>query len=406
MRRLRWTVSIVLAVVFVSTGVVAQEDDPFAFYEGIETSRAEDGGFVLGSPDAPVTVVVFADFMCPHCQTYVETTHEFIDTFVRDGQARLEYRLYPIVNPTYSALTAQWAECVEVQRDGAFWPAHDMLYNLAHAGEVGPDTPETLAETLGLDVEKLDACAADAAQYVTDLELGASLGVSGTPATAVRLEDGTLGWPFLRDQIFNRGGLPLNLLTEIIEAEDVSSLVMVPSPLLASLVTEDAACANPCWRGIVPGETLLTDALEIIRQDRQHVEITETSAGELDALTWRRFDSRLNEPNYIIANAEGAVDVISLVDISDYGLGEVVENLGDPAQAIGFGTEDGSAILYMIYPDIATVVMVLTAPDELLNEDSLVVGAQYLSSEALATFLEDADAVAWTGYDGFDDYLR
>lgn len=49
MRRLRWTVSIVLAVVFVSTGVVAQEDDPFAFYEGIETSRAEDGGFVLGS---------------------------------------------------------------------------------------------------------------------------------------------------------------------------------------------------------------------------------------------------------------------------------------------------------------------------------------------------------------------
>ncbi|MBK9122582.1 MAG: thioredoxin domain-containing protein [Chloroflexi bacterium] len=405
MRRLSLTVAVVLAAVFVSASVYAQGDDPLAFYDGIETSRADDGGFVLGSLDAPIAVVVFADFMCPHCQTYVETTHEFIDAFVRTGQARLEYRLYPIVHPTYSALTAQLAECAEVQRDGAFWPAHDVLYSLAGEGQIGPNTSEALAEALDLDVAKLDTCAADASQYITDLDLGTALGVSGTPATAVRLEDGTLGWAYLRDQIFNRGGLPISLLTEIVEAEDVSSVVIVPSPLLASLVT-DSGCANPCWQGITPGQTLLIDALDIIRDDRQHVEITETSTGDADALTWRRFDSRLNEPNYIIANAAGEVDIISLIDVSDYGLGDVVDNLGDPSLALGFSTDDGSAVLYIIYPDIATIVIVLTAPDDGLSEESLVVGAQYFSDDAMALLLEDAGAAEWTGYDGLDDYIR
>lgn len=405
MRRLSVMFAIVLAILFVVAGVDAQDDDVFAFYEGIEMSRAEDGGFVLGSPAAPLTIVVFADFMCPHCQTYVETTHEFIDTYVRTGQARFEYRLYPIVHPTYSSLTAQLAECAEVQRDGAFWAAHDVLYRLASDGQVGPNTAELLAESLMLDVEKLDVCAADATQYLTDLDLGTRLGVNGTPATAVRLEDGTLGWPYLRDQIYNRGGLPIALLTEIVEAEDVSSVVLVPSPLLASLVTE-SSCANPCWQGITPGKTLLSDALDIIREDRQHIEITETTAGESDALTWRRFDSRLNEPNYVIANEAGLVDIISLIDISDYGLGEVVENLGDPELALGFETDDGSAILYVIYPDIATVVIVLTDPAAGLNEDSLVVGAQYFSDEALAELLEEAGASEWTGYDSLDDYIR
>ena len=39
----------------------------FGDYAGLSTFRRADGGFVLGEPDAPVTIVAFEDFFCPHC---------------------------------------------------------------------------------------------------------------------------------------------------------------------------------------------------------------------------------------------------------------------------------------------------------------------------------------------------
>src|SRR5690606_6679828 len=125
-----------------SISAFAQDTDYFARYEDIPQSRTEDGAFVLGDPSAPVTIGEFADFMCPHCQDYQVTVHDFIEQFVTTGQARFEYRFYPIVHPTYSVFTAQIAECTEVQRDGAFWASHDLLYDLAADGRIGPTTPE------------------------------------------------------------------------------------------------------------------------------------------------------------------------------------------------------------------------------------------------------------------------
>jgi protein-disulfide isomerase len=31
-------------------------------------TRTADGGFVVGAADAPITIVEFADYACPHCQ--------------------------------------------------------------------------------------------------------------------------------------------------------------------------------------------------------------------------------------------------------------------------------------------------------------------------------------------------
>src|SRR5690606_690163 len=129
-------IMLLMTIVTLAGGVVAQDApiDYFARYEDIPQSRTEDGAFVLGDPDAPVTIVEFADFMCPHCQNYETTVHDFIEQYVTTGQARFEYRLYPIVHPTYSVFTAQIAECADVQRDGAFWASHDLLYDLASDG--------------------------------------------------------------------------------------------------------------------------------------------------------------------------------------------------------------------------------------------------------------------------------
>src|SRR4051794_33993937 len=42
-------------------------------YSDIPQSRTEDGAFVLGDPDAPITIIEFLDWGCPHCQAYKPT---------------------------------------------------------------------------------------------------------------------------------------------------------------------------------------------------------------------------------------------------------------------------------------------------------------------------------------------
>lgn len=389
-----------------SISAFAQDTDYFARYEDIPQSRTEDGAFVLGDPDAPVTIVEFADFMCPHCQDYQVTVHDFIEQFVTTGQARFEYRFYPIVHPTYSVFTAQIAECTEVQRDGAFWASHDLLYDLAADGRIGPTTPENVAGTLGLDPEKLEACLDTATQHEVDTQIGQSLGVNGTPATTVRLPDGSLGWAYLREQIWNRGGLPLNHLTAIVEAEDHSEIVVVPRPILSDLIAE-SACEAPCWRDIIPGETPIEDVADLIRADKQNIEIeTQDLEDGAQAVLWKTFNSELNDGNYVIGNAEGTVEAISLLDLSTYTLGEVITAQGEPDYALAVPNNEDSALFYAIYEEKALLVLGLIISEEGLTEDTSIVGAQYYSPSAMEELLSNAEAPAWAGYDALADYIR
>ena len=344
--------------------------------------------------------------MCPHCQNYQSTVHDFIEQYVTTGEAKFEYRLYPIVHPTYSVLTAQIAECADVQRDGAFWASHDLLYDLAADGLIGPKTAEDVSETLDLDAEKLQVCLETATQHEIDTALGASLGVNGTPATTVRLPDGSLGWAYLRDQIWNRGGLPLNYLTEIVEAEDPAEIVVVPRPLLSDLVTE-SDCEAPCWREIVPGETLIADVADIIRADRQNIEIdVQDIEGGAQAVTWKTFNTELDDGNYIVGNPDGTVEAISLLDLSQITLGEVIEAQGEPDLALAVANNEDSALFYAIYEEKALLVLGLIITEDGLTEDTSIVGAQYYAPSAMDELLSNADAPAWTGYDSLTDYIR
>jgi protein-disulfide isomerase len=56
-------------------------------YAHIPFSHTDDGAPVLGNPDAPITIIEFADFACPYCQRYEPTMQVFIDTYVATGRA-------------------------------------------------------------------------------------------------------------------------------------------------------------------------------------------------------------------------------------------------------------------------------------------------------------------------------
>lgn len=397
-----WVILLMISVMGMSN---AQAPDPFAPYQGIPMGRTADGAFVLGSPDAPVTIVEFADFMCPHCQNYHDTAAQFIQDYVKTGQARFEYRLFPIVHPTYSVYTAQLAECAEEQAQGGFWAANDVLYGLAQAGQIGPDTAETLAVSLNISAEKLDTCAATATQYQTDLEVGQAIGVSGTPATLVRNAAGELGWAYLNEQVFERGGLPLEALAFIASAENPDALVLVPQTQLSGLVGAEG-CVAPCWRDILAGETLFDGVVDFIRAERQFYEISEqTQPTGAKVVLWQSRNSGIGEPSFILSDPNGIVEVISILEVSELTLGEVLDVQGEPEYATGTRNSNGGVILYAFYPSKSMVVLAFVAPSVGLTGDAVVIGAQFFNETRFKALLNSAVPVEWVGFDGLDTYL-
>lgn len=92
---------------------------PVARYGAIEIGAGE---FVLGKPDAPVTIVEYASLTCPHCARFHTEVlpilkKEFIDT----GKLRLVYRDFPLDR---LALTASMvARCAGRERYFGFLDA-------------------------------------------------------------------------------------------------------------------------------------------------------------------------------------------------------------------------------------------------------------------------------------------
>lgn len=179
------------AVVFISTSGINSGSS--IDYSAIPQERLEDGGFVLGNPDARVTVVAFEDFLCPHCQTYTRTVVDpFIEEYVATGQARFEFRMLPAVHPTFSEIAARFVECADTVEPGSFWRAHDVMFALTSAQPFGDQSPRTFAERMDMSYSDLLACTAEADQVGTDAQLGSRNDVSATPTVMIRIDGGEL----------------------------------------------------------------------------------------------------------------------------------------------------------------------------------------------------------------------
>jgi len=185
---------VVVAVVVAAALVVLSSQSSFSQstfdYSQIPQSRQADGGFVLGDPAAPITIVAFEDFLCGHCQRYKATVDQLISEYVAKGMARFEYRFTPVVDPAYSRLTATLAECADTLRPGSFWTAHDRLYELASARRFTDSSARSFAEVMNMPYADLLACSSDASQVDIDLQLATQLEVRGTPTVFFRVGDG------------------------------------------------------------------------------------------------------------------------------------------------------------------------------------------------------------------------
>ncbi len=147
----------------------------------------EPGDFVLGSPTAPVTMIEFADFQCPFCEQFFQTSLPQIkDLYIKTGKARLVFRDFAFLGDE-SLSAAEAARCAGDQQK--FWEYHDYLYNHQKGENQGGFSDANLkqfAAALNLDTGEFNACLSSH-KYLDfvkkETTLGQQLGVSGTPTT-------------------------------------------------------------------------------------------------------------------------------------------------------------------------------------------------------------------------------
>src|SRR5664279_3480443 len=132
-------------------------------------SRQPDGGFVIGNPKAPITLIEFADFDCPHCQEYHPIITQYLANYVVSGKAKFEYRVFPTAGGQLSFYTGQLLECAENQKAGSFWKGYNLMFTYAFSGRYNQDVGRLLASDEGLNYGDLLSCQANAKQVQTDI---------------------------------------------------------------------------------------------------------------------------------------------------------------------------------------------------------------------------------------------
>lgn len=133
---------------------------------------------VAGPQFAKVTIVEFSEFQCPFCKRVEPTLQQIKETFGDDVKFVWKHQPLPF-HP--NAMPA--AEAAEAAREqGKFWEMHDLMY--ANQQELSPVKYEEWAKQIGLDLDKFKQAIEghnDKIRIAEDMNLGSSIGATGTP---------------------------------------------------------------------------------------------------------------------------------------------------------------------------------------------------------------------------------
>jgi protein-disulfide isomerase len=134
---------------------------------------------VKGPADAPIELVEYGDFECPHCGRAAISVNEL--TAELGDRLLFAFRHFPLskMHP-HARKAAQAAEAAAAQ--GKFWEMHDLLFT--NASELELENLIEYARQLDLDIARFEAeLAADtwADRVQQDVASGVRSGVNGTP---------------------------------------------------------------------------------------------------------------------------------------------------------------------------------------------------------------------------------
>ena len=182
-----WTAGSMTPPASLLAPVAAQAQETTAT-TGTATTVAEVQDFGLGVIDAPVKMIEYASFTCPHCanfhaDVFPKLKADYIDT----GKVRFEYR--EVYFDRYGLWAAMMARCGGEMR---YFGITDILFNTQQEWAATDDPATVVANlkkigrTAGLDDAALDVCMNDAATadaLVKHFEANFKAdGIKGTPS--------------------------------------------------------------------------------------------------------------------------------------------------------------------------------------------------------------------------------
>ena len=151
-----------------------------------------DSDHIKGNPEAPIVLVKYGDFQCPHCAR----AHLVVTQMQRELGTDLKFvfRNFPLakIHPeaTLAAIAAEAAA-----RQEKYWEMHDLIFE--NQDELGEELLFDIAQELQLDMDRFRLDLADpalAAKVEADFESGIRSGVNATPTFFINGEKYNDGW--------------------------------------------------------------------------------------------------------------------------------------------------------------------------------------------------------------------
>jgi predicted DsbA family dithiol-disulfide isomerase len=131
-----------------------------------------------GPADAPVTVMVWSDFQCPHCRMTLPILDKVFDKYA--PRVRLVHKFYPLQAHTHAEGSARAA--IAAQNQGKYWEMERLLFGHQDAQTQGD--LDNYAKELKLDLQKFHAdMSAEKTTKIIDRDRADAdkAGLNGTP---------------------------------------------------------------------------------------------------------------------------------------------------------------------------------------------------------------------------------
>lgn len=152
-----------------------------------DPSRYAALGHRLGPPEAPLTIVEFADFECTACRAFALDGAQVLRATLGDSVA-IVFRHWPLDYHRFAYPAARAAECAS--RQGKFVEYHDALFT--HQDSLGLITFEQFAVRIGVpDTAAFNACNRESdpvPAIEADKRAAAELQLTGTPSLLINGE--------------------------------------------------------------------------------------------------------------------------------------------------------------------------------------------------------------------------
>ena len=179
-------------------------------------------GYTVGSADAKVEIIEFADFECPACGNFANVTEPDVRrNLIETGKVRYTFYDFPLLNAHQNTIPASMsAACADDQ--GKFWEMHDALFmGQIEWNGIATSNPRKVisgyAEKLGLEMAKWNACM-DANTHSERIRANYALGMTKQVASTPTF--------FINGQAYP-GALPYD---DIKKAVDAALAASVPIP--------------------------------------------------------------------------------------------------------------------------------------------------------------------------------